>query len=162
MDEETPHLHIDFIPYTTGSKRGLETRVSLKQALNKLGFTSNGKYETEFLLCKQSEEEALARVMKDYDIEWEKLGTHNEHLSVYNYKKQKRIKEVESLEKQVDQLSKKLDSYKKDVDEAEIMSKEVSHDIWIIPEPKRFMSAVLIKRKSLMFLFENLNRLFFG
>ena len=24
MDEETPHLHIDFIPYTTGSKRGLE------------------------------------------------------------------------------------------------------------------------------------------
>ena len=33
MDEATPHLHIDFIPYTTGSKRGLETRVSLKKAL---------------------------------------------------------------------------------------------------------------------------------
>ncbi len=31
MDEATPHLHIDFIPYTTGSKRGLETRVSLKR-----------------------------------------------------------------------------------------------------------------------------------
>ena len=31
MDEATPHLHIDFIPYTTGSKRGLETRVSLKK-----------------------------------------------------------------------------------------------------------------------------------
>ena len=28
MDEATPHLQIDFIPYTTGSKRGLETRVS--------------------------------------------------------------------------------------------------------------------------------------
>ena len=24
MDEATPHLHIDFIPYTTGSKRGLK------------------------------------------------------------------------------------------------------------------------------------------
>ena len=33
MDEATPHLHIDFIPYTTGSKRGLETRVPLKKAL---------------------------------------------------------------------------------------------------------------------------------
>ena len=33
MDEATPHLHIDFVPYTTGSKRGLDTRVSLKQAL---------------------------------------------------------------------------------------------------------------------------------
>ena len=32
MDEATPHLHIDFVPYTTGSKRGLDTRVSLKQA----------------------------------------------------------------------------------------------------------------------------------
>ena len=30
MDEETPHLHIDFVPYITGSKRGLDTRVSLK------------------------------------------------------------------------------------------------------------------------------------
>ena len=38
MDEATPHLHIDFIPYTTGSKRGLETRVSLKKALAELGF----------------------------------------------------------------------------------------------------------------------------
>ena len=27
MDEATPHLHIDFVPYTTGSKRGLDTRV---------------------------------------------------------------------------------------------------------------------------------------
>lgn len=27
MDEATPHLHIDFVPFTTGSKRGLETRV---------------------------------------------------------------------------------------------------------------------------------------
>ena len=33
MDEATPHLHIDFIPFTTGSKRGLSTHVSLKQAL---------------------------------------------------------------------------------------------------------------------------------
>ena len=27
MDEATPHLHIDFVPFTTGSKRGLDTRV---------------------------------------------------------------------------------------------------------------------------------------
>ena len=27
MDEASPHLHIDFVPYTTGSKRGLDTRV---------------------------------------------------------------------------------------------------------------------------------------
>ena len=38
MDEATPHLHIDFLPFTTGSKRGLDTRVSLKQALGTQGF----------------------------------------------------------------------------------------------------------------------------
>ena len=24
MDEATPHLHIDFVPFTTGSKRGMD------------------------------------------------------------------------------------------------------------------------------------------
>lgn len=38
LDETTPHLHIDFVPFTTGSKRGLNTRVSLKQALAAQGF----------------------------------------------------------------------------------------------------------------------------
>ncbi len=35
MDEATPHLHIDFVPFTTDSKRGLETRVSLKKLLKR-------------------------------------------------------------------------------------------------------------------------------
>ena len=42
--QATPHLHIDFIPFTTGSKRGLETRVSLKKALEALGFPLNMRY----------------------------------------------------------------------------------------------------------------------
>ena len=44
MDEATPHLHIDFVPFTTGSKRGVETRVSLKMALEALGFPLNMRY----------------------------------------------------------------------------------------------------------------------
>ena len=28
MDEATPHLHIDFVPFTTGSKRGLDTSIT--------------------------------------------------------------------------------------------------------------------------------------
>lgn len=47
MDEATPHLHIDFVPYTTGSRRGLDTRVSLKQALSALGFKGGTRRETE-------------------------------------------------------------------------------------------------------------------
>lgn len=51
MDEATPHLHIDFIPYVTGSKRGLETRVSLKKALEALGFKGGTRSETESVVC---------------------------------------------------------------------------------------------------------------
>lgn len=47
MDEATPHLYIDFILYTNGSKRRLDTRVSLKQALSALGFKGGTRRETE-------------------------------------------------------------------------------------------------------------------
>ena len=46
MDEATPHLHIYFVPFTTGSKRGLDTRVSLKQALAAQGFTGGTRGDT--------------------------------------------------------------------------------------------------------------------
>ena len=104
MDEATPHLHIDFIPFTTGSKRGLETRVSLKKALEALGFAGGTKSHTELNQWIESEKQALASIMARQDIEWEQKGTHEEHLSVLDYKKQKRSKEVAALETQIGAL----------------------------------------------------------
>ena len=104
MDEATPHLHIDFIPFTTGSMRGLETRVSLKKALEALGFTGGTKSHTELNQWIESEKQALASIMARHDIEWEQKGTHEEHLSVLDYKKQERSKEVVALETQIGTL----------------------------------------------------------
>ena len=104
MDEATPHLHIDFIPFTTGSKRGLETRVSLKKALEALGFAGGTKSHTELNQWIEAEKQALASIMARNDIEWEQKGTHEEHLSVLDYKKQERSKEVAALENQIDTL----------------------------------------------------------
>ena len=104
MDEATPHLHIDFIPFTTGSKRGLETRVSLKKALEALGFAGGTKSHTELNQWIESEKQALASIMARHDIEWEQKRTHEEHLSVLDYKKQERSKEVAALETQIDAL----------------------------------------------------------
>ncbi len=92
MDEATPHIHIDFVPFTTGSKRGLDTRVSLKQALAAQGFKGGTRGATEWAQWVQSEKEQLAAVMERYDIQWEQKGTHDKHLSVLDYKKQ--VKEV--------------------------------------------------------------------
>ena len=82
MDEATPHLHIDFVPYTTGSKRGLDTRVSLKQALSALGFKGGTRRETELNQWVAYEKEQLAAVM----------------LSVLDFEKKERAKEVAELE----------------------------------------------------------------
>ncbi len=72
MDEATPHLHIDFIPFITESKRAMDTRVS--------------------------------SVMERYGIEWEQKGTHEKHLSVLDFQKQERAKEVANLEERKAEL----------------------------------------------------------
>ncbi len=111
MDEATPHLHIDFIPYITGSKRGLETRVSLKKALEALGFKGGTRSETEQNQWYAYEKEQLSALMLNYGIEWEKKGTHEKHLSVLDFKKQERSKEVEELEKKKTELQSENQSY---------------------------------------------------
>ena len=98
MDEETPHVHIDFVPFICGSKRGLDTRVSLKGALAEQGFHGGSRGESEWNQWMESEKQELSKVMGRYGIQWKHLGTHNKHLSVLNYKKQEREKEVAKLE----------------------------------------------------------------
>ena len=106
QDESTPHLHIDFIPYVTDWKgKGMDTRVSLKQALKSLGFQGGNKYDTELNQWMNHEKEVLAEIAKQHVIEWEQKGTHEEHLDVYNFKKKERKKKVQELEQEKEYLT---------------------------------------------------------
>lgn len=107
MDEATPHLHIDFVPFTTGSKRGLDTRVSMKKALAAQGFEGGTRGATELNQWINAEKKVLAQVMERHGIEWEQLGTHNDHLSVLDFKKQERQAEIKELEQSISKLQKK-------------------------------------------------------
>lgn len=104
MDEATPHLHIDFIPFITESKRAMDIRVSLKQALARLGFKGGTRSKTEWNQWVASEKEHLAAVMERYGIEWEQKGTHEKHLSVLDFQKQERAKEEADLEERKAEL----------------------------------------------------------
>lgn len=112
MDEATPHLHIDFIPFTTGSKRGLSTRVSLKQALADQGIIGEGRSLTERDLWVQKEKESLAEIMLEHGIEWEQKGEHKEHLSVLEFKREKRKEELAELEQSIERVQQKQVSIK--------------------------------------------------
>lgn len=106
QDEATPHLHIDFVPYVTGWKgKGMDTRVSLKQALKSLGFQGGNKHDTELNQWINHEKEVLAEIAREHGIEWEQKGTHEEHLDVYNFKKKERKKEVQALEQEKEYLT---------------------------------------------------------
>ena len=101
MDEETPHVHIDFVPFIRNSKRGLDTRVSLKSALAEQGFKGGTRSATEWNQWMESEKQELSKVAERYGVRWKQLGTHNKHLSVLDFEKQERAKEVAKLEKTV-------------------------------------------------------------
>ena len=98
LDEETPHLHLNFIPWVSGCKRGLETKTSLKAALATRGFVSEGKGNTEWKQWAEAEKDDIALIMSRYGIDWKKKDTHDKHLSVLDYKRQERAKEVAALE----------------------------------------------------------------
>ena len=70
------------------ARGGLETRVSLKQALSALGFKGGTRRDTERNQWVAYEKEQLAIIMREHGIEWEKKGTHLEHLDVLNFKKE--------------------------------------------------------------------------
>ena len=101
MDEATPHLHIDFIPVATDSKRGLSTRNSLSKALEQQGFKSDGKLNTCSKLWIDSEKERLAECMSRHGIEHEIKGVHRSNLSVEEFKLQERMKEVAEIEDKI-------------------------------------------------------------
>ena len=155
MDEATPHLHIDFVPFTTGSKRGLDTRVSLKQALAAQGFKGGSRGDTEWSQWVQSEKENLAAVMGRHGIEWEHKGTHEKHLSVLDYKKQEREKEVIQLEGQISEkkeefqvLSDRVENYDKGMENLKTLEQALdTSPEYQLPEPQGFMSAKSYKNK---------------
>ena len=162
MDEATPHLHIDFVPFIAGSKRGLDTRVSLKQALAALGFRGGSKGETEWNQWVNAEKQVLAQVMARHGIGWEQRGTQEKHLSVLEYEKLMRTNEVIQLEEHVEALqgeavvlSALTEEKKRKYDEAILVHSTFERNVekyesspeWQIPEPTPLLSAKTYKNK---------------
>ena len=155
MDEATPHLHIDFVPFTTGSKRGLDTRVSLKQALAAQGFKGGSRGDTEWNQWVQSEKEQLAAVMERHGIEWEHKGTHEKHLSVLDYKKQEREKEIAALdstlaEKQdeLETVQNRIDNFDQGAHSIERLEQRIESDAeFQLPDPPTLMTAKTYKQR---------------
>ena len=170
MDEATPHIHIDFVPFTTGSKRGLDTRVSLKQALAAQGFKGGSRGATEWTQWVQAEKEQLAQMMERYGFEWEQKGTHEQHLNVLDYKKQERSKELAEIETKLTKsraeystLEKQIRNYEEAKVELWNFEKKLDSDPELqLPEPGAMMSARSYRTKIGIPVIDKLKKIWNG
>ena len=87
MDEASPHLHIDFIPfYTTGRTNGLSKGVSMKAALVEQGFRPKGITTNHLVEWEMSERKAMETIVNSYGYEREEMNANYKHLSVEEFK----------------------------------------------------------------------------
>ena len=139
QDEATSHLHIDFVPYVTNWKgKGMDTRVSLKQALKSLGFQGGNKHDIELNQWINHQKEVLAEIAMQYGIEWEQKGTHEEHLDVYNFKKKARKKEVQELEQEEGKIQ-----FQKDKEIAERRAEKAETELKKLEDRREFLQPVM-------------------
>lgn len=87
MDEASPHLHIDFVPfYTKGRVNGLETGVSMKAALDEMGFRAKGRKENRLVFWEQSEKKIMDQILQTHGYTREDKHVKHKHMSVDEYK----------------------------------------------------------------------------
>lgn len=87
MDEASPHIHIDFIPYyTVGRNNGLQKGVSMKAALIEQGFAPKGTKNNQLVLWEASERKAMEKILHDHKFVRAEKQDYHKHMSVEDYK----------------------------------------------------------------------------
>lgn len=90
-----------------------------------------GKGNTEWKQWAEAEKDDIALIMSRYGIDWKKKDTHNKHLSVLDYKKQERAKEVAALEDELEGVQVVLELKEEKI---ESLEKEIEHKRAIFKE----------------------------
>ena len=85
----TVHMHLDYVPFSIGNKRGLETRVSNDKAIEQMGYRNWADW-------KDRQFETLEKICHGHGIERVSMDNHSRHMSVESYKKEQRM--IENLQ----------------------------------------------------------------
>ena len=115
LDESngTPHMHLDFIPFARGYKKGMEVQTSMRKAMDQMGFRhltkSNDDPDIHVSISNvpkwanvqwwSAERTVLGHLLESHGIEWEQADIHRENLSVSEYKAIQ-----EAISKRVEQI----------------------------------------------------------
>ncbi|MBR3419856.1 MAG: plasmid recombination protein [Oscillospiraceae bacterium] len=87
LDEASPHLHIDFVPfYTEGRQRGLSKGVSMRAALKEMGITAKNSGVNQLVIWEERERKTLEQLLRQHECQREDKQAHHHHLTVEEYK----------------------------------------------------------------------------
>jgi predicted nucleic acid-binding Zn-ribbon protein len=87
MDEQTPHLHIDYIPVGKGYKQGLQSRNSLAKAFECMGIQSGRtKDDNGTIKWQERERKKIAEIAKSHGIEIKTIGIKRDDYTLSDYK----------------------------------------------------------------------------
>ena len=96
----------------------------------------------------QSEKEALSYAMQWQGVEWENQGNDRRHLSVLEYKKEQRSKELAELEGKVEELKETADNLEKTIETVTVLSTDEEFEKeYTLPEPQKLESAKSYKNR---------------
>ena len=84
MDEETPHLHIDYVAFCH-SERGMKVQNSQSGAFREMGIESQNKKQTAQMEWQRKQEQKVASICSEYGFEIEQPRTHRKHEKQENY-----------------------------------------------------------------------------
>ncbi len=94
-DETSPHLHIDFIPfYTHGRKIGLSKGVSMRAALQEMGFAPKNGQANHLVAWEESERKYMEGILHRHGYEREDKDAHYPHMTVEQYKASQEAKHM--------------------------------------------------------------------
>lgn len=95
MDEASPHLHINFVPfYTQGRKNSLSKGVSMRAALDEQGFIAKNFKENRLVAWEDSERQVMEEILKKYGFEREDKQAKYAHQTVDEFKKSQDEKKI--------------------------------------------------------------------
>lgn len=95
IDEASPHLHIDFIPfYTEGRKKGLSKGVSMKAALDEQGFTASNYKDNRLVAWEESERLEMENILQKHGFSRDDKNAKYAHQTVEQYKKSQDEKKI--------------------------------------------------------------------
>ena len=97
-DEATPHLHLDYVPYTSGNKRGLETKISNDGAIRQMGYKNWKEW-------KDKQFGTLEKICENYSIKREHMNNTERHRTVEGYKQEQR-----AIEAKLNEISRELET----------------------------------------------------